>query len=472
MLFTEARFYLWLAFALVVFWTCPVAARKRVLLGLSVVYCLASSLQGTAWLAFAFLVTWVGSRQMLACPEDSPVRGRWLTSSVVVLIGMLAIAKFGPKLLPSLTPWVAGEGSLGGLPLGISYFTFHCLGYLLDVYWTKNKPMPVDSLGLYVTFFPKAVMGPIARSGSFKEQTDSLSSLQLPSGEAISACFQICIGLFLKFVLADRIMLFVNGYFQNVDQPDIPGLLGAAMFSWQLYYDFFSYSLIAVGTGRLFGIRLPNNFNRPFFATSVSDFWSRWHISLSSWFQEYFYTPLRFRLRRKRRPAIFVASMTTFVAIGIWHGTGWTFVVLGLLNGFLVSAEALYPKLREAPKSKWLLMPRMALTFLLIATTLVLFRAPTLAEAGSVYFHYFSFHPGSVKAIIGLLSKFDWLLLAFLGCIVELLTWKQLIQGDPDGCSWIARIPSSLQTWILALVIALTWALGMFGKTTFLYNQF
>lgn len=418
------------------------------------------------------LVTWAGSRRMLAFPVDSSGRARWLMLSVAALVGMLAFAKFGPKLLPPVTTWVAGEGSLGGLPMGISYFTFHCLGYLLDIHWSKEKPMHAESLALYLSFFPKAVMGPIARSGTFQEQVSNLASLRLPAGEVVSAVFQICIGLFLKFVLADRIMLFVNGCFTAPGQSGVPGVLGAVMFCWQLYYDFFSYSLIAVGTGRLFGIRLPNNFNRPFFVTSVSDFWSRWHISLSSWFQEYLYTPLRFRLRRKRRLALFVASMTTFLAIGIWHGTGWTFVVLGLLNGFLVTAEALYPKLREAPKSKWLLMPRMAFTFLLIASTLVLFRAPTLAEAGSVYSHYFSFHPGSVKAVIGLLSKFDWLLLAFFGCIVEALTWKQLIQGDPDGCSWIARIPSTLQTWVLALVLAMTWALGMFGKTTFLYNQF
>lgn len=472
MLFTEARFYVWLALSLAIFWTCPAGMRSRILLGLSVAYFLLSSAQGSAWLALALLVTWVGGRRIQAFPLDSKARLRWFQGSVAALAGMLALAKFGPRLLPSLTPWVAGEGSLGGLPLGISYFTFHCLGYLLDVHWSKEKPMPFKSLGLYLTFFPKAVMGPIARSGPFGEQADALASAKLPAGEAVSAGFQICIGLFMKFVLADRIMLFVNGYFEDPGKSGIPGVLGAVMFSWQLYYDFFSYSLIAVGTGRLFGLRLPNNFNRPFFSTSVSDFWSRWHISLSSWFQEYFYTPLRFQLRRRRRLALIVAGMTTFLAIGVWHGTGWTFVLMGLTHGFLVTLEALFPRLRDMPQNRAALLPRMAFNFLLVASTLVLFRAPSLADAGAVFSHYASWHPGSAKAVVGLLPKFDWLLLVVFGCIIELLTRGRIIQGEPDSCTWISRLSPSLQTWILALVLALTWALGTFGKTTFLYNQF
>lgn len=472
MLFTEARFYLWLALSLAIFWASPAASRMRVLLGLSVIFCLVSSLQGAVWLAFAFLITWTGSSQMRACPEDSPLKGRWLKCSVAALILMLVIAKIGPWLMPALTPWVAGEGSLGGLPLGISYFTFHCLGYLLDIYWSKERPMPVESLGLYLSFFPKAVMGPIARSGPFKEGIAGLSSAELSSGEVIAACYQISIGLFMKFVLADRIMLFVNGYFENPGQSEVPGFLGAAMFCWQLYYDFFSYSLIAVGTGRLFGIKLPNNFNRPFFATSVSDFWSRWHISLSSWFQEYFYTPLRFQLRRRRRLALIVAGVVTFLAIGFWHGTAWTFVVLGFIHGILVTLEALYPKLRAPSQINTVHFFRIALTFFVIASTLVLFRAPSLPEAGSVYFHYFSVHQGTQEAILDLMTKFDWLLILFVGSFVEVLTWKKLIHGEPDGCLWTARLPSSLQIWLLGLVLALTWALGVFGKTTFLYNQF
>lgn len=472
MLFTEGRFYIWLVVSLALFWAVPAALRARLLLVLSLAYCLISSLQGSVWLAAAMLVTWVGSLKMLSHPADSDGRATWMRLSVGMLVVMLAAAKFGPKIFPEFTHWVAGEGSLGGLPMGISYFTFHCLGYLLDIHWSKEKPMSAECLGLYLSFFPKAVMGPIARSGGFQEQVSNLSIMSLPSGETVCACFQISTGLFMKFVLADRIMLFVNGCFSEPGSSGVPGLLGATMFCWQLYYDFFSYSLIAVGTGRLFGIRLPNNFNRPFFATSVSDFWSRWHISLSSWFQEYFYTPLRFQLRRKRRLALVVAGMTTFLAIGIWHGTGWTFVVLGLVHGCLVTAEALYPRLREAPSKTWLRLPRMAFTFLLIASTLVLFRASTLKDAASIYQSYLQWHPGTAGAVVDLLPKFDWLLLAIFGLIVEVLTMKGLITGDPDGCGWIARLSSATQTWVLATLLALTWALGMFGKTTFLYNQF
>lgn len=472
MLFTESRFYVWLAFSLAIFWICPAGVRTSTLLGVSFGYFLLSSTQGSAWLALAMLVTWLGSRRIQAFPLDSKPRLRWLQGSVAALVGMLAMAKFGPRLLPSLTPWVAGEGSIGGLPLGISYFTFHCLGYLLDVHWSKEKPMPLKSLGLYLTFFPKAVMGPIARSGPFGEQVSLLASAKLPAGETASACFQICIGLFLKFVLADRIMLFVNGYFENPGTSGVPGILGAVMFTWQLYYDFFSYSLIAVGIGRLFGIRLPNNFNRPFYSTSVSDFWSRWHISLSGWFQEYFYTPIRFQLRRRRRLALVVAGMTTFLAIGVWHGTGWTFVLMGLTHGCLVTLEALFPRLREIPRNRAVLMSRMAFTFILVASTLVLFRATSLAHVGTVFSQYVSWHPGSAKAVVELLPKFDWLLIVFFGCIIEMLTRWRIIHGEPDGCTWISRLSPSLQTWILALILSLTWALGTFGKTTFLYNQF
>lgn len=473
MLFTEARFFFWLAFSLAVFWAVPAVARARVLLVLSAAFWLLSSLQGSLWLAGAMLITWIGARQIDAAPGDSSVRGHWLKGCVVLLVGTLVFAKFAPRLFPSFTPFVAGEGSLGGLPMGISYFTFHCLGYLLDVYWSKEKSMTAGNLGLYLTFFPKAVMGPIARSGSFQKQADALVGARWSPEEIGPACFQICAGLFMKFVLADRIMIFVNGYYNAPPgHSAVPGALAAVMFCWQLYYDFFGYSLIAVGTGRLFGFKLTSNFNRPFFVTSISDFWSRWHISLSSWFLEYFYTPLRFQWRRRRKLALIIASMITFLAIGIWHGTGWTFVVFGFLNGLPVAAEALNPKLRQHPSAAWAICLRGVIVFLIIASTLVLFRAPSLSAAGSVYEHYFTWKSGSVQAIVDLLPKFDWLLILVFAGLTEVLTWRGIVGGDGDACAWLIRLSPLRRAWVFAICLSLTWSLGIFGKTTFLYNQF
>jgi D-alanyl-lipoteichoic acid acyltransferase DltB (MBOAT superfamily) len=473
MLFTEARFFLWLAFALAIYWSAPATARARVLLVLSLVFWIVSSLEGSAYLALAMLITWVGGRGIVDCPTDSSTRKYWLWGSVGSLVGMLAMAKFAPNLASGLMPGVAGGHPASGLPMGISYFTFHCLGYLLDVHWTKEKTMTANTLGLYLTFFPKAVMGPIERSGVFQRQTESLPTARWSYEEVGPACFQICVGLFMKFVLADRIKLFVDGYYNlQTTSPNVPGVIAAVMFCWQLYYDFFGYSLIAVGVGRLFGFKLPNNFNRPFFVTSISDFWSRWHISLSSWFQEYFYNPLRFQLRRRRKFALIAAGMISFLAIGIWHGTGWTFVVLGLVHGLLVTTEALYPKLRQAPSSSLVTGLRIVLTFLIVAATLVLFRAPSLSTAGAVYAKFFSWDSGTARAIMDLLPKFDWLLVAILAGLTEILTWKGAIAGGGIDCGWVARLAPWRRTWIFAIILALTWSLGMFGKTTFLYNQF
>lgn len=472
MLFTEARYYIWLGLSILAFWAAPRRSRALVLLIISCAFWLLSSLHGSAWLAGAFLVTWFGGNRIETSPPESRQRLAWLRVSCIILIAGLVIAKFGARMFPSFTPLIAGQGSLGGLPLGISYYTFHCLGYLLDLFWSKEKPMKSSTLGLYLTFFPKAVMGPIARSGQFQQQTSNLPEIRWAPAEVVPACLQICIGLFMKFVLADRMMLFVNGYFAAPEKAPIPGLLGAAMFCWQLYYDFFGYSLIAVGVGRLFGFKLPNNFSRPFFVTSISDFWSRWHISLSSWFLEYFYTPLRFRLRRRRNLALIVAGMTTFVSIGIWHGTGWTFVILGVVHGILVTSEALYPKLRQAPRAFPLVAARMLLTFVIIAATLVLFRASDLAAAGDVYRRFLMWSGKSAGAITDLLPKFDWLVFIGFATIAEVLTWKGFIAGDGDGGGWIMRVPSWLRIWIFGTILALTWAFGMFGKTTFLYNQF
>jgi alginate O-acetyltransferase complex protein AlgI len=473
MLFTELRFFLWLVLSLVVFWLAPPRLRAAALLVLSLGYWLLSSLQGTAWLAITLWITWAGGRKISSHPVDSTLRAFWLKGTVALLAGMLVAVKFGSGLFPVLTPWVAGEGSMGGLPMGISYYTFHCLGYLLDVYWAKEKLMPVGALSLYLSFFPKALMGPIERSGGFQQQTETLPEVRWSFSEARVACFQICCGMFMKFVLADRIKLFVDSYFQSTPGENaVPGLLAAVAFCWQLYYDFFSYSLIAVGAGGLLGFKLCNNFNRPFYAPSISDFWNRWHISLSSWFQTYFYTPLRFQLRRHRKRALIVAGMCTFLAIGVWHGTGWTWVLFGLFNGVPVTLEALYPKLRQAPSAGVIRGLRVLLTFLIVAVALVLFRAPSLSMAGSVYAHFLTWEKGSISAIIQMLPKFDWLLICVMALVTEVLTARGVIEGGGDGADCITRLRPWQSTLVFGLILAMTWALGVFGKTTFLYNQF
>lgn len=268
------------------------------------------------------------------------------------------------------------------LPVGISFYTFQSLSYTLDVYYKKMEPThKLINFLAFVSFFPQLVAGPIERAKKLLPQFDEVKTFNYQA--ARSGMLLIVFGLFKKVVIADRLAVMINQTYGSIDDAKgIAMLTGVLFFAFQLYLDFSAYSDIAIGTARLFGFKLTTNFRRPYLSASFSEFWKRWHITLSSWFQDYIYIPLGGNRRGPSRKM--VNLLVVFFLSGLWHGASWNFVIWGLLNGlFLIALDPLL-KL-EKPGG---LLKRIGSAVLVTAgwvLSLVFFRAQSFADAMLVF---------------------------------------------------------------------------------------
>lgn len=268
------------------------------------------------------------------------------------------------------------------LPVGISFYTFQSLSYTLDVYYKKMEPThKLINFLAFVSFFPQLVAGPIERAKKLLPQFDEVKTFNYQA--ARSGMLLIVFGLFKKVVIADRLAVMINQTYGSIDDAKgIAMLTGVLFFAFQLYLDFSAYSDIAIGTARLFGFKLTTNFRRPYLSASFSEFWKRWHITLSSWFQDYIYIPLGGNRRGPSRKT--VNLLVVFFLSGLWHGASWNFVIWGVLNGlFLIALDPLL-KL-EKPGG---LLKRIGSAVLVTACwvlSLVFFRAQSFADAMLVF---------------------------------------------------------------------------------------
>lgn len=276
------------------------------------------------------------------------------------------------------------------LPVGISFYIFQTLGYLLDVYRGKLEPEKNPlRYALFVSFFPQLVAGPIERSENLLGQLRKLDRQKMGSyRKAVDGLTLMVWGLFVKMVIADRVAILVNSVFDNYHMYGTVALaVGAAGFALQIYCDFMGYSTIAVGAARVMGFTLMENFETPYFACSVGEFWRRWHISLSTWFRDYLYIPLGGnRCSRGRK---YLNVMLTMTLSGLWHGANWTYVVWGLLHGgYQVVGDftqklrgKLYQSLHAKTESFSFRLAQGISTFVLVDIAWIFFRAPSISDA-------------------------------------------------------------------------------------------
>ena len=248
------------------------------------------------------------------------------------------------------------------IPVGISFFTFQALGYVFDVY-RRNIPAENNLLNhaLFVSFFPQIVSGPISKAAELTPQFNEERRFNFEDG--IAGAKMIIWGMVFKFVVADRLELFAGAVFSTPDRySGAICLIGAFLYSFQIYADFAGYSWMAIGTARMLGIKLIDNFRRPYLSISITDFWRRWHISLSRWLKDYVYIPLGGNRCSKART--YWNILITFLVSGIWHGAAWTFILWGLLHGLVQVVEKAFgwQKLRENA-NRFLVAGRIALTF-------------------------------------------------------------------------------------------------------------
>jgi D-alanyl-lipoteichoic acid acyltransferase DltB (MBOAT superfamily) len=281
-------------------------------------------------------------------------------------------------------------------PVGISFFTFAALGYIIDVYLEVVEPETSPSrFALFLAFFPLISAGPIERAGRFMSQFDF--DLPFTSQRALMALRLVFIGLLMKLVFADRLVIPVDTVYDNLDASSaLETMCAVFYYPFYLYADFAGYSLIAIGSAKLFGLEVRPNFQQPFLSTTIPEFWRCWHISLSSWVRDYLFTPLRAELRYLGNWGMATALLLSFVILGVWHGAKLGYFFFGLIHGCYAVASLFTLPWRNQMVAR-LRIPasvvygfRLIVTFLLVSIAFVPFRADTMQQTVAIYRNLFS----------------------------------------------------------------------------------
>lgn len=361
--------------------------------------------------------------QRIAAAGSRRQARKWLAVSLAANLGMLGYFKYANFFISS---WIDAWSALGItmhsstlqiiLPVGISFYTFQTLSYSIDIYRKRLEPTrDFIAFAAFVSFFPQLVAGPIERAKQLLPQIER--PRRFTSDDATVGLRLIVWGLFKKVAVADSCALYVNDIFAHYTEHDGPTLfLGLVYFMFQLYGDFSGYSDMAIGSARLFGIRLMTNFKMPLLSRDIPEFWKRWHISLTTWFGEYVYTPLGGPFGGKYKSAR--NMFLVFLISGLWHGASWNFVIWGGIHGMLFLPAILWGRKRKW-KRKQVGTPSfreivgILQTFGVLTFTNILFRSPTLADASAYFTGLFSW-PADGGAFIGQLGGVTWALVAVL----------------------------------------------------------
>jgi len=404
----------------------------------------------------------------------------WLWISVSVNLGFLGVFKYYNFFADSFTAALSHVGidvSLGSLqiilPVGISFYTFHGLSYVIDIYKSRIKPeLNFVSYAVFVSFFPLLVAGPIERATHLLPQI--ITKRTFNYSQAVDGLRQILWGLFKKVVIADNCAQFANTIFNNSDAYSGSTLvLGALFFTFQIYGDFSGYSDIALGSARLFGIELLRNFAFPYFSRDIAEFWRRWHISLSSWFRDYVYYPLggsRGSLSLKIRNTFII-----FLLSGFWHGANWTFVVWGALNAFyflpllltnnnrnnieIVAKGKMFPNYKE--------LFQMLITFSITVFAWIFFRAENIGHAFQIVSDIFSITLFSVPDFRGISDSIPIIILVVFFIAIEWIGREEHFAIATLGLGWKPIYRHSFYYLILFLML---WFTGK--EEQFIYFQF
>ena len=352
------------------------------------------------------------------------------------------------------------------LPVGISFYTFQSLSYTIDVYRGKlaasRDPL---KFALYIAFFPQLVAGPIVKASEFLPQ---LEQDRGPTGSGVfRGLTEMFYGMFKKAVLADQMAVFVDSVFGAVGAYSSATVALAVMaYAMQIYFDFSGYSDMAAGAARCLGYDLPVNFNRPYIARNISEFWKRWHISLSSWLQQYLYIPLGGN--RKGRGRTYLNLMITMVLGGLWHGANLTFVAWGALHGLALCAHKLWAKRFPPGPGGWRRAVSTALTAAFVCLMWVFFRARNFTHAAQIFRQLFAFAPG-----VRQLSSWTLVAMAFLAARAARCALRARREGCPaDERAPVLRYGTFSGTLGLMLLAGFTLLLMYTGDSPFIYFQF
>jgi alginate O-acetyltransferase complex protein AlgI len=464
MLFNTTSFFVFLAVVLALFYASPRRFRKYILL-LASYYFYATWNYTFIVLLLTLTVIDYTAGILLERAEQSGRRRALLVMSLAANLGFLGFFKYYNFLASNIALLLHRPENAFALaivlPLGISFHTFQSISYVVDVYRRQQRAIrnPID-YALFICFFPQLVAGPIVRAREFF--TD-LFHWRPPEGLDVgNGLFLLTLGLCKKMAFADRFALVANDYFNNL--PAHSGRLtawcGVFAFGLQIFFDFSGYTDMAIGMAKLLGFHFPENFRRPYLASSITDFWRRWHISLSRWLRDYLYIPLGGN--RLGPGKTYRNLLVTMLLGGLWHGASWNFLIWGGYHGLLLAIERAFRRGRKPSPPRPILYPfQAAATFLLVLFGWVFFRAATFAQSKQVLAAMFAGPPGPTLF-------HPWHIgLAALALVLALLEERWDLSGR------IIAGPGWRYALALALILFCTELFGVTGEQIpFIYFQF
>jgi alginate O-acetyltransferase complex protein AlgI len=433
MLFNTPQFFAFLAVVLAAFYSAPRSWRKIILLGASYFFYMSWIPKFIVLLLALTAIDYTAARWIArtASPRSRKIA---LIVSLSANLGLLGFFKYYNFFAANIAHLLGKPESSFAvsiiLPLGISFHTFQSMSYVIDVYRREQKPIiNIIDYALFISFFPQLVAGPIVRAREF---FGDLYQWRPPmSDEVLRGLLLVILGLAKKMVMADQFAQVANNYFKDVGGH--PGLLtawcGVAAFGIQIYFDFSGYTDMAIGMALLLGFHFPVNFRRPYLASSITDFWHRWHMSLSRWLRDYLYIPLGGN--RHGRLMTYRNLMLTMLLGGLWHGASWNFVMWGGYHGALLSIERMLG-LKHAPEeNRWAFFYpiRAILTFALVMVGWVFFRAVNFHDSIYVLQQMFT---GRIGAMFLMRWQIDLALITLLLALLEeKLEWFEKLAVGP-----------------------------------------
>jgi alginate O-acetyltransferase complex protein AlgI len=500
MSFNSFGFFVFFPLAAAVYYVLPFRFRRVFLLAAGYYFYMCFKPEYVVILLASTLIDYYLGLRIQACRDQSG-RKRLLILGLFHNIGLLVGLKYLDffneslgALLKSVNILYEVKGLEFLVPVGISYYTFKKISYLIDVYReNREAEKNVGTFALYVSFFPEITAGPIDRAGTlipqFYREID-FNYRKVTEGLKLMAW-----GFFKKLVIADRLAVFVDKVYDHPTQFEGLSLIMATVyFSFQIYCDFSGYTDIAVGAGKVLGFDLMENFNRPYFSRSIVEFWKRWHISLSSWLMDYLFLPIAYSVSRKiKEPrlmkikaetwAYMTGIIVTMVLCGFWHGAQWTFVLWGTLHGLFLAISFATKKIRKKTWKKLKVKKHsllrtvisVSITFAMVTFAWIFFRANSLSDAFYIITHLFTGWT-KVFSLHGLLAAFHFGLLkkelavaavsVFFMLLVHVLrkdqTFEQLVAKQKPAVRWCFYV--ALLVWLLAF--------GESGAEGFIYFRF
>ena len=427
---------------------------------------------------YALILLWVTTVTYLFAllcsrfPEQDEIRTRKgvLVLGVVLTFLPLAVFKYLDFLNSTLSDALSAVGftvRIPGLnwmlPLGLSFYTLQAVGYLADVYLKKIKVEKNwwDYM-LFVSFFPQIASGPISKAKDLLPQIKSQRSFKYE--QAVQGLKWLLWGMFMKVVLADRVGIYADTIFNNYEH--LSGLscfMGSLLYTLQIYGDFAGYSFMAVGIGELLGFELINNFQRPYFSQSITEFWHRWHISLSTWLKDYIYIPLGGSRCSTTRN--YWNILVTFLVSGLWHGANWTFIVWGGLHGVFQIIEKML-KLQKPSSGVMIKIVRIMITFLLVNFAWVFFRMPSVDKAADMIIKMFTNHDTTIAEITPAM-------VLFIVMSVSIVLVKDLLDEFCKKEHTLFHHQNVVVRWsVYFIMVATILTCGVFDASQFIYVNF